>query len=145
MLFFNYNQDHSCISVGTTRGLDIYHCDPFTPAFSMVGGGVRIVEMLFTSSLLAIVGSGEVPNLSPRTLVLYNTKKNSVICEINFPTTILSVGLNRKRISVVLHSHIHVLDSGEVIEDGPPAAIKASERVRHAYMGTQADAEGDIL
>ena len=42
-------------------------------------------------------------------------------------------------------SHIHVLDSGEVIEDGPPAAIKASERVRHAYMGTQADAEGDIL
>ncbi len=42
-------------------------------------------------------------------------------------------------------SHIHVLDSGEVIEDGPPSAIKASERVRHAYMGTQADAEGDIL
>lgn len=42
-------------------------------------------------------------------------------------------------------SHIHVLDSGEVIEDGPPKAIKASEKVRHAYMGTQADAEGDIL
>lgn len=42
-------------------------------------------------------------------------------------------------------SHIHVLDSGEVIEDGPPSAIKASERVRHAYMGTQVDAEGDIL
>lgn len=42
-------------------------------------------------------------------------------------------------------SHIHVLDSGEVIEDGPPSAIKASERVRHAYMGTQADAEGEIL
>lgn len=42
-------------------------------------------------------------------------------------------------------SHIHVLDSGEVIEDGPPSAIKSSERVRHAYMGTQADAEGEIL
>lgn len=42
-------------------------------------------------------------------------------------------------------NHIHVLDSGEVIEDGPPKAIKASERVRHAYMGTQVDAEGDIL
>lgn len=41
--------------------------------------------------------------------------------------------------------HIFVLDSGEVIEDGAPASIKASERVRHAYMGTQADAEGDIL
>ena len=41
--------------------------------------------------------------------------------------------------------HIYVLDSGEVIEDGVPAAIKSSEKVRHAYMGTQADAEGDIL
>jgi branched-chain amino acid transport system ATP-binding protein len=41
--------------------------------------------------------------------------------------------------------HIHVLDSGEVIEVGPPSAIKASEKVRHAYMGTQADAEGEVL
>ena len=41
--------------------------------------------------------------------------------------------------------HIHVLDSGEIIEVGPPAAIKASEKVRHAYMGTQADAAGTVL
>jgi branched-chain amino acid transport system ATP-binding protein len=41
--------------------------------------------------------------------------------------------------------HIHVLDSGEVIEVGPPAGIKASEKVRHAYMGTQAEAAGDVL
>ena len=41
--------------------------------------------------------------------------------------------------------HIHVLDSGEVIEVGSPSVIKASEKVRHAYMGTQADAEGAVL
>ena len=41
--------------------------------------------------------------------------------------------------------HIHVLDSGEIIEVGPPAAIKASEKVRHAYMGTQVDAAGTVL
>ena len=41
--------------------------------------------------------------------------------------------------------HIHVLDSGETIEVGSPAAIKASEKVRHAYMGTQADTEGAVL
>jgi len=41
--------------------------------------------------------------------------------------------------------HIHVLDSGEIIEDGPPRTIKTSERVRHAYMGTQVEAEGAIL
>ena len=41
--------------------------------------------------------------------------------------------------------HIHVLDSGEIIEVGPPSLIKASERVRHAYMGTQVEAEGAVL
>ncbi len=35
--------------------------------------------------------------------------------------------------------HIHVLDSGELIDEGDPAHIKASEIVRHAYMGTQGD------
>lgn len=44
---------------------------------------------------------------------------------------------------------IHVLDSGEVIDGGNPADIKASEKVRHAYMGTQTDfdqpVEGAIL
>ncbi len=41
--------------------------------------------------------------------------------------------------------HIHVLDSGEIIEAGTPAAIRSSEKVRHAYMGTQADAVGEVL
>jgi len=42
-------------------------------------------------------------------------------------------------------NHIHVLDSGEIIEEGPPQQIKTSEKVRHAYMGTQAEAGGPVL
>jgi len=34
---------------------------------------------------------------------------------------------------------IVVLDSGAVIETGTPAAIRGSEKVRHAYMGTTAE------
>jgi branched-chain amino acid transport system ATP-binding protein len=41
--------------------------------------------------------------------------------------------------------HIVVLDSGAVIEDGPPAQIRASETVRHAYMGTAADSALPVL
>ncbi|MFK0206426.1 ABC transporter ATP-binding protein [Agrobacterium sp. NPDC090283] len=40
-----------------------------------------------------------------------------------------------------LCDYIHVLDSGAVIEHGTPEAIRNSEKVRHAYMGTAADAE----
>lgn len=41
--------------------------------------------------------------------------------------------------------HVVVLDSGVVIETGDPAAIRASERVRHAYMGTAADTNLPVL
>lgn len=40
---------------------------------------------------------------------------------------------------------IVMLDAGEIIERGDPAAIQASERVRHAYMGTTSDVEGVAL
>ena len=38
-----------------------------------------------------------------------------------------------------LCQHILVLDSGEIIEAGPPDQIRRSDAVRHAYMGTQHD------
>ena len=44
-----------------------------------------------------------------------------------------------------LCDHIVVLDSGAVIETGAPAAIRDSERVRHAYMGTAAETDLPVL
>ena len=44
-----------------------------------------------------------------------------------------------------LCDHIVVLDSGAVIETGDPAAIRGSEKVRHAYMGTAAETNLPVL
>lgn len=44
-----------------------------------------------------------------------------------------------------LCDHIVVLDSGSVIESGAPDAIRASEKVRHAYMGSAADTDLPVL
>jgi len=40
------------------------------------------------------------------------------------------------RLVLSICSHIVVMDAGEVIAQGDPDAIRGSERVRHAYMGT---------
>jgi hypothetical protein len=61
------------------------------------GDGYGIVEMLYTSSLVALVGSGNSPNCSPRKLVLMNIQDNKIICELNFLTAILAVKMNRRR------------------------------------------------
>lgn len=131
LLFINFNQDFSCISVGTRSGYKIYNCDPFGKCYSKCDGGIGVVEMLFCTSLVALVGAGEQPAFSPRRLQITNTKRQSTICELSFPTSILAVKLNRKRLIVVLEEQIYVYDISNMkllhtIETSPnPQAICA--------------------
>ena len=64
-------------------------------------GAVRIVEMLFCTSLLVVVGAGDTPELSPRRLKVLNTSNHTCIADLTFVTSILAVRLNRARLVVV--------------------------------------------
>lgn len=108
--FANFNQDYSCISVGYENGFRVYNCDPFTQCYEHLDGSIGIVEMLFCSSLLAIVGTGEQASLSPRRLRIINTKRHTIICELTFPTSILSIRMNRERLIVLLEEIIYIYD-----------------------------------
>jgi hypothetical protein len=86
-----------CISVGTRKGYSITNCDPFGRVYTMsacviypwvtlsglsliplpknIDDGARgIVEMLFCTSLIALVGAADQPSSSPRKLQIVNTK-----------------------------------------------------------------------
>ena len=81
--FVTFNQDYSCLAVGmlkyvqvslsfnialgTSSGFRLYHTDPFQKYFTSDNDNVAIIEMLFSTSLVALV-------LSPRHLVIHNTK-----------------------------------------------------------------------
>lgn len=52
---------------GTSRGFRIYHTDPFSRIYSSDDGNIAIIEMLFSTSLVALI-------LSPRHLIIQNTK-----------------------------------------------------------------------
>ncbi|KOS19808.1 Autophagy-related protein 18 [Escovopsis weberi] len=101
--FITFNQDHSCLAVGTSKGFRIYHTDPFSRIFSSDDGNIAIIEMLFSTSLVALI-------LSPRHLIIQNTKRGSIICELTFPSAVLAVRLNRKRLAVVLEEEIYLYD-----------------------------------
>ncbi|KAG8367644.1 hypothetical protein BUALT_Bualt16G0094400 [Buddleja alternifolia] len=66
--------------------------------------------MLYRSSLLAIVGAGDQPSLSPRRLCLFNTIGGTALRELNFLTSILAVRVNRKRLIVVLQEKTYIYD-----------------------------------
>ena len=67
MNFVTFNQDYSCLAVGTRNGYRIYNCDPFGKCYEHKGNDIAIIEMLFSTSLVAII-------LSPRQLRITNTK-----------------------------------------------------------------------
>ncbi|KAF8538334.1 autophagy-related protein 18 [Trichophaea hybrida] len=136
MNFVTFNQDFSCLAVGNHNGYRIYNCDPFRNVYENKEGDVSIVEMLFSTSLVALI-------LSPRRLVITNTKRQTTICELTFPTSILAVKLNRKRLIVALEEQIYVYDISNMkllhtIETSPnPNAIcslsPSSEKCYIAY------------
>lgn len=90
--------------------------------------------MLFCTSLLALVGAADNPQSSPRKLQIVNTKvrrhcafvyarfvalpltlhlpnqRQSLICELLFPSTILAAKLNRKTLVIVLEVEIYIYD-----------------------------------
>ncbi|KAH9477342.1 Autophagy-related protein 18 [Psilocybe cubensis] len=131
MLFANFNQDFSCISVGTRKGYSVTNCDPFGRVYTMNDGARGIVEMLFCTSLIVLVGAADQPQSSPRKLQIVNTKRQSMICELLFPSSILAVKLNRKSLVIVLENEIYIYDISNmrllhVIETTPnPEAICA--------------------
>ncbi|KZV79549.1 WD40 repeat-like protein [Exidia glandulosa HHB12029] len=141
MLFANFNQDFTCVSVGTRKGYSITNCDPFGRVYTMNDGARGIVEMLFCTSLIALVGAADQPQSSPRKLQIVNTKRQSMICELLFPSSILAVKLNRKTLVIVLEAEIYIYDISNmrllhVIETSPnPDAICAlSPSADNSYL-----------
>ncbi|BGP40595.1 autophagy protein [Rhodotorula kratochvilovae] len=144
LLSVSFNQDSTCIATGTRKGYTITNCDPFGKVYGRSDGATSIVEMLFCTSLVALVGAGDRPASSTRRLQIVNTKarlRQSTICELTFPTTILAVKLNRRRLVVVLEERIYVYDISNMkllheIETSPnPQAICAlSPSSENSYL-----------
>jgi autophagy-related protein 18 len=55
ILHLNFNQNSTCISMGTDIDFKIYNISPFEKCYEE-DGGKTLIGMLFSSSLLALVG-----------------------------------------------------------------------------------------
>ena len=112
ILCATFNQDHSHLAVGTTHGWNIFQLSPFfsscTEGTSALG--VSQIQMLFSSSLIALAGHGEHASDGSRRLRLWNISSSSPVFELPFATPVLRVLMNRTRLLVVLEHATYVFE-----------------------------------
>lgn len=110
--FITFNQDALCIALAMANGFKIFNCKPhFGKCFQFKKNeSMGIIEMLYTSSLLAVVSLGEEAGNSPKKLKILNIKRQSTICDLIFPSTILTVKLTKHHLVVLLEDQIYIYD-----------------------------------
>ena len=109
-LVVSFNQDAGCFAVGTDHGFRIFNVDPFQEMFrrDFSSGGVRIVEMLFRSNILAIVGGGLNPRHPSHKVIIWDDHQSRSIGEMSFKSDVLAVRLRRDRIFVAIALTVYV-------------------------------------
>ncbi|KAF8102054.1 hypothetical protein N665_0201s0343 [Sinapis alba] len=106
----SWNQDYTCFASGTSHGFRIYNSEPFKETFrrELKDGGFKIVEMLFRSNILALVGGGPNSQYPSNKVLIWDDHQSRCISEFSFRSEIRAVKLRRDRIVVVLEHKIYV-------------------------------------
>ncbi|CAI9295836.1 unnamed protein product [Lactuca saligna] len=110
LLSVSWNQDYGCFAAGTNHGFRIYNCDPFKETFrrDLKSGGFGIIEMLFRSNILALVGGKGNTQYPPNKVIIWDDHQSRCIGEFSFRSEVRAVKLRRDRIVVVLEHKIYV-------------------------------------
>ena len=111
ILYISFNQESTCISIGTETGFKIINICPFLDLYYRdMKGGIGIVEMLYNTNLLALVGGGKKPVHPPHILVLWDEKQGKEVGEIKLKNKIINVKLKENKIYIVTKEKIFLFD-----------------------------------
>lgn len=110
LLSISWNQDFGCFSAGTSNGFRIYNSDPFKETFrrDLKSGGFGIVEMLFRTNILALVGGGSDPQYPPNKVLIWDDHQSRCIGEFSFRSLVRAVKLRKDTIVIVLEHKVYV-------------------------------------
>lgn len=104
-----FNQDASCIALGTNDGFRVFTTDPLKCQFERRNlGSIAIAELLFRNQIVALVGGSE-NRLYPNTkVIIWDDYQLRQIDEIKLNCAVLAVKLRSDKIVVVMRNKVHI-------------------------------------
>jgi WD repeat-containing protein 45 len=120
-----FNQDDTCFSIGTTHGFRVFGVEPMEerirhgeggrfglgvsidPSVEVKEGGVGLVELLYRTNYMALVGGGPSPAWAPNRVILWEDRAGKIVKELEFKTTdVKNVKMTRDRLVAVLRNKL---------------------------------------
>ena len=81
--YYNFNEDSSCISIGTKNGFKIILCEPFDSHYEYnFGMGIGIIEIYKSSNILALTGCENNSKFPENKLIIWDDNKKEIIKEL---------------------------------------------------------------
>ena len=105
ILYYNYNSEHSCITLGTNKGFKVYSLNPLSENCINRGkkiynikiidfeGGIKIVEILRKSNIFCLVGTGKNKDYPLNNVLIWDDKEDSIKCTLKFHSEIKNLKL----------------------------------------------------
>lgn len=107
--YIGLNQDHSCFSLVTKDGIEVWGQDPLKLRVQRnFEEPLGIVEMLFRSNIMILVGGKFNKTNPPNKLGIWDDYKCKFLAEIIFRTDIKNVRVKRDRILVALECKVYM-------------------------------------
>lgn len=107
--------NNSCIAVGTRTGFKIFASNQFQLFYESKCGPINIVEMLYTTNLVFLVGLNDHGEFSPKKVTIWSTSTNSVLCSSwQFLSNINIMKINKKRMIICERNFMHVYSTNDM-------------------------------
>lgn len=72
-----------------------------------VGGGIGVVEMLYRSNILALVGGGKCPRYNKNSVIIWDDQQSKVVGKLMFKSPVQLVKL--KRTQYIYNSNLYFI------------------------------------
>ena len=113
VLYLTFNQDGSCFCIGTENGFFVYNTYPLKLSCKReMGGGIAIIEMLYRSNIIALVGGGNSPKFDENKVIIWDDSQCRISVEISLTYPVHNVKLKKNKIFIIGETEIDVFNFG---------------------------------